>query len=171
MRWRTVTADDSPSWHGRAPDAAMRAVVLAAEHAANEHADLAAIVVADAESDPRWLLIGATRALVGLVAGPRATQAFEKLRDDTHTLAAETGADDENVRLALAAIAYAQAYERGADRRLEELDRTGEFSDRDVAHAAAVLAGHVVLAMAGDRVGEVFGALRRAYGLGDGGAP
>lgn len=167
-----MTAETAPaSWRGRAPDAAMRAVVLAAEHAADKRVDYACLVIADAECDPLWLKMAAVRALAGLLAGPYAAEAFARLQDDTHALAAETGADDETVRLSLAAIAYAQAFERGADGRLAELDRLDEFTDRDVAHAAAVLAGHVVLALAGERTGDAFAALRRAHGLSDGGAP
>ena len=61
------------------------------------------------------------------------------LRDDVHAIAAETGAPDEQVRLSLTAIALAQAYERGAIGRCNELVGNSEFPDRDTAHAAAVL--------------------------------
>ena len=90
---------------------------------------------------------------------------LDKLRADVHALAVETGAPDEQVRLSLAAIALAQAYERGAIGRCQELASSAEFATLDIAHAAATLAGHVIAFLAGTDMAEVFAALRRRHGL------
>jgi hypothetical protein len=82
-----------------------------------------------------------------------------------HSIAAETGAPDGQVRLSLAAIALSEAYERGAIGRCDELVRMSEFTDLDIAHAAAVLAGHVVAYLAGDQTAAVFAAIRSRNGL------
>jgi hypothetical protein len=150
----------------------MRAVLLSSEHAAHGRVDFAAVIMLDADCDARWLKIASVRVLASLVAGPNAGAWWARLREGVHqTGVAEVGAEDERVRLALVAIAYSEAFERGADGRLEELDAIDEFSDRDLAHAAAMHCGHVMRQAAGDQVGELFARLRSKYGLGDGGAP
>ena len=157
-----------PDWDAtEVPHDALAAVIRAAEHAADGRADAASVVMAEASASPAWLRITAVRTLAGLLAGPHATASFDKLRDDVHPIAAETGAPDLQLRLSLAAIALAQAYERGAIGRCIGLVGNSEFSDRDSAHAAAVLAGHVVAYQAGDRTAAVFTALRRPNGLAD----
>lgn len=162
-----TSVDNQPDWNTGAPRDAFAAVIRAAEHAADGRADAAAVVMAEAPADPAWLRITAVRTLAGLLAGPYATASFDMLRDDVHAIVAETGAPDEQVRLSLTAIALAQAYERGAIGRCNELVGNSEFPDRDTAHAAAVLAGHVVAYLAGDQTAAVFAALRRRNGLAD----
>ena len=162
----TFDTSSQPDWNTGAPREAFAVVILAAEHAANGRADAAAAVMADSSAPPAWLRVTAVRSLAGLLAGPNATLWFDKLRTDAHVLAADVGAPDEQVRLSLAAIALAQAYERCALGRCAELVNTSEFSDLDIAHAAAVHAGSVIAYQAGDQTAEVFARLRRHHGIG-----
>ncbi|CKI51676.1 hypothetical protein LTT02_21875 [Mycolicibacterium smegmatis] len=154
-----------PGWDDEAPAAVFAVVVRAAELAANGLADAASNVMADSASESAWLRIAAVRTLAGLLAGPDAAVRFDKLRADVHALATATGAPDEQARLSLAAIALAEAYERGAIGRCNELMSMAEFADLDIAHAAAVIAGHVVAYLAGDQSGALFAVLRRRHGL------
>lgn len=159
-----TTTDRQPDWDVVAPHAAMLAVIDAAEQAAHGRAEAASVVIADAAVSSAWLRVAAVRALAGLLAGPHAGASFDKLRAEAHELAAEVGADDEQVRLALAAIALAEAFERGQIGRCDQLVAVSEFSDLDVAHAASVLAGHVVAFLAGTDMAAVFATLRRQHG-------
>ncbi|MGV0849459.1 hypothetical protein [Mycolicibacterium phlei] len=154
-----------PGWDDEAPAAVFAVVVRAAELAANGRADAASNVVADAVSESAWLRIAAVRTLAGLLAGPDAAARFDKLRADVHELATATGASDEQARLSLTSIALAEAYERGAIGRCNELTDMAEFPDLDVAYAAAVICGHVVAYLADGHTDAVFAALRRRHGL------
>ncbi|MBB2770551.1 UNVERIFIED_ORG: hypothetical protein GGE11_001446 [Mycolicibacterium obuense] len=160
-----TTVDHLPDWHAEAPRAVFAVVIRAAEHGAHGRADAASVVMAEADQSAGWLAVAAVRTLAGLLAGPGATARFDRLRADMHELATATGAPDEQARLSLAAIALAEAYERGAIGRCHELTSMSEFAALDIAHAAAVIAGHVVAYVAGDHAAEVFAALRRRHGL------
>ena len=154
-----------PGWDAEAPAAAFAVVVRAAELAAHGHAEAASNVMADAASEPAWLRIAAVRTLAGLLAGPDAATRFDKLRADVHELATATNAPDEQARLSLASIALAEAYERGAIGRCNELTSMAEFPDLDVAYAAAVISGHIVAYLSDGHTDAVFAVLRRRHGL------
>jgi hypothetical protein len=162
--------DTEPNWSAAAPPEALAAVIAAAEHAAHNRADASSLEMAESSASPAWLRIAAVRSLAGLLAGPNAAAWFDKLRDDAHELAAQIGAPDEQVRLSLAAIALAQAYESGAIGRCVDLVNMSEFSDIDIAYAAAVHAGSVVAYVAGEQTAEVFARLRQRHGVQGGAA-
>lgn len=153
------------NWHTAAPSDAFAAVIRAAEYAADGRADAASVVMAESPADPVWLAVAAVRTLASLLAGPDAAARFDKLRADVHELATATGAPDEQARLSLAAVALAEAFERCAIGRCDELVSMSEFADVEIAHAAAVIAGHVVAYLAGDQTGAVFAMLRQRHGV------
>ena len=156
--------DISPDWDAAAPPDIFATVILAAEHAAAHDPATASAVIA-ASSQPTTLMVCAVRTLAGLLAGPHAADRFNQLRTDSHALAVETGAPDDQLRLTLMAIALAEAYERGAVGRCEQLLQAGEFTALDLAHAAAVLSGFTVATLAGDHAAAVFAELRRRHGV------
>lgn len=163
-----MTIESNWDWEDDAPRGVFAAVVAAAERASMGDAEGASVAIASSTAEPRWLAICAVRALAGLLAGPGAGQDFDKLRTDAHAIAAATRAPDSQVRLCLEAIALAEAYERGAHGRLDELTAILEFTPADIACAAATLAGHVVAYLAGDDAPLLFAAWKLKHG--DGGA-
>ena len=161
-----TSVDNQPDWNTGAPRDAFAAVIRAAEHAADGRADAAAVVMAEAPADPAWLRITAVRA---------SRSAGRSLRHSILRHAARRrtrhSCRDRRTRRTGAPEPYRHRTGAGirarGNRAGNELVGNSEFLDRDTAHAAAVLAGHVVAYLAGDQTAAVFAALRRRNGLAD----
>jgi hypothetical protein len=76
---------------------------------------------------PRWLAICSVRTLAGLLAGPGAGERFDQLSVGVHALAPQTGADDLVVVANMEVMLCAEAYERGAMLRVDEITRGSQF--------------------------------------------
>jgi hypothetical protein len=163
-----TTIGTAPHWNRNAPSGAWRDVIRAAEAASRLGGDRAAAIMRQSPQDPRWLAIASVRALAGLLAGPDAREKFDQMRSETLQLAEANGADDLLVTLYLEVIACAEAYERGALLRVDEITRNSQFLPSDCASAAAQFAGQLVACMAGDDAPRVFAALKHRHGIEDG---
>lgn len=164
-----MTIDTAPNWNGNPPIGVWRDAIRAAEVASRLDGERAATIMRQSPHDPRWLAIASVRALAGLAAGPEAREKLDQMRCETLQLAEATGADDLLVTLYLEVLACAEAYERGALLRVDEITRDSQFLPSDYAVVAAQFAGQLVACMAGDDAGQVFAALRHKYGVEDGG--
>lgn len=158
--------DNQPNWLREPPPAAYAALIDAARHYAYQQPDQAHHVLASSGVDVRWLAGAGVRALARMVAGPQASAWWEKLRGEINNFSDPARSLDVAANLEI--IAVAEAFERGALRRVTEIAAMTDCTPDDYVFISARHIGNMA-AHAEQRgvcsVDEMMQRLRRACGL------
>lgn len=162
-----------PSWLREPPSPAYAAVLDAAELAARHQPEGARrhLAVAAHETDARWLANAGVRTLARLVGGPHASAWWRRLREEVNTYT--DPAEALTVVANMEVLAVAEAMERGAFGRVDELTCESQFDPVDYAAISARFVGLIVAHHEVEGicpVSEMLARLRRACGLQDGAA-
>ncbi|CAN5682235.1 hypothetical protein BH10ACT9_BH10ACT9_18110 [soil metagenome] len=162
---------NEPTWLREPPAAAYAAILDAAELCARFSPDSAREQLAARafEIDVRWLANAAVRALARLVRGPGASVWWARLRQEVNTFT--DPARQLEVVCALEVLAVAEAVERGAFGRVEEVIRGTQFAPADLAAVAAQYVGLIAAHLEAEQVGDIaetMARLRAACGLSGG---